>query len=56
MGKEKKKMGRPSMNPKERRCCKVDMRLTKAEKLTLEKAAQAAGTNISQYLLLKIKS
>jgi uncharacterized protein (DUF1778 family) len=52
MVKKKKKMGRPPMNPKERRCCKIDIRFTAAEKLALTQAAKAAGTCVSRYVIM----
>jgi hypothetical protein len=55
MGKKKKKMGRPKMNPDDRKSFFVKIRFAKAEKLALEKAAQAAGTCVSRYVIMLIK-
>ena len=48
---KKKKMGRPPLNPKDRRTAIVTLRLTKTDRELLEKQAASKGMSISSYLL-----
>ena len=48
---KKKKMGRPTKKPKDRRTAIITLRLTGADRDLLAKEAEAKGKSISSYLL-----
>ena len=47
----KKKMGRPKLKPKDLRKAIITLRLTEADRISLEKEAKAKNMTISSYLL-----
>jgi uncharacterized protein (DUF1778 family) len=55
MNVKKKKMGRPRLNPKDKRSAVVTLRLNKEERELLKKEANAQGLSISSYLLKRWK-
>ena len=48
---KKKKMGRPTKKPKDRRTAIITLRLTGADRGLLAKEAEAKGMSISSYLI-----
>lgn len=48
---KKKKMGRPTLKPKDRRTAIITLRLRGTDRAMLLKEAQAKGLSISSYLL-----
>ncbi len=48
---KKKKMGRPTLKPKDRRTAIITLRLTGADRGLLAKEAETKGMSISSYLL-----
>jgi uncharacterized protein (DUF1778 family) len=48
---KKKKMGRPTLKPKDRRTAIITLRLTDTDRVLLLKGAKAEGLSISSYLL-----
>jgi hypothetical protein len=48
---KKKKMGRPRLNPKDKRSAVITLRLTQEERELLEKEANAQSLSVSSYLL-----
>jgi uncharacterized protein (DUF1778 family) len=48
---KRKKMGRPTKKPKDRRTAIITLRLTDADRALLLKEAKAKGLSISSYLL-----
>jgi uncharacterized protein (DUF1778 family) len=48
---KKKKMGRPRLNPKDKRRAVVTLRLTQEERELLEKEANTQSLSVSSYLL-----
>ena len=47
---KKKKVGRPAINPKERRSVNVAVRMTEADYLQVKSDAAKAGLSVSLYL------
>ncbi len=48
---KKKKMGRPTLKPKDRRTAIITLRLKETDRGLLEKEAEVKGMSISSYLL-----